>query len=454
MDKTELDLRCQSGARALQAGDLLSAQGIYAETLRLEPNCKNALVNLAMLFLQTNRLTAALAMSHRAVKAAPCFEAFYNHAWILATAGRFEEAEHALEIILRNYPEHQLVALAWHAMGMCRYQLGRWSDSIAAFDEEMRHELTEEQRVAAIDQRGLALLGAGRYTEGLIDNKIRWSVLVAHPLMHSSIPQWEGQPLEGKHICVLHEQGDGDTFQFVRFVPRLKERGAARVTLSVPDRMHDLFRSSGLADDIIGIRDMPEADYICPMLTVPAYFNLGPDNIPAGIPYLSPPGATAARRSGGPVRVGLVWAGKPMYAADGWRSMPLDTLLPLLDVPGCTFTSLQVGERSRDLHETGLCGWVSDSAPLCTDWGKTARVMRDLDVVVSVDTAPAHLAGALGVRTLLMIPEAGCWRWGDHDRFTSPWYPTMNIFRQERQGDWAPVISGVRQALVDLTAVF
>lgn len=424
----------------MAAGDLLSAQGLYAETLRQQPECFEAALNLSTLLLHTNRPQAALAMVERAVKLKQCFEAYNNQGWVLAGLGRFADAELSLCRAIPLAEGNPLKPSALHTLAMCQYQQGKWEEAIRTFDCVLKMDITEEQRVASIDQRGLALLGAGRYTEGLIDNKIRWSVLVSHPLMHSSIPQWEGQDLTGKSICVLHEQGDGDTLQFIRFVPMLREKGASRIVLSVPARFHILFQD--LANQVIEVTDIPDVDYICPMLTVPAYFNLGPDNVPA--PALLRPRARGsnARRK----KIGLVWAGKPMYAADSWRSMPLQELLPLMN-ERYDFVSLQVGERVRDLHETGMIGWIENLAPQLTDWNATAKIMSELDLVISVDTAPAHLAASLGVKTALMVANASCWRWGDHNKTYTPWYPSMKIYRQHEQGNWSLVIDKLKRRL-------
>jgi hypothetical protein len=436
-----MSVRADTGNRAMQVGDFLTAQGAYSSILHLQRDNFPAALNMAMMLFQTNRLDVALKMAERALELEACFESHNNYGWMLAAAGRFQEAELHIARALQTAPDGPIKPHVWHTLGMVRYQLGRWNDAIAAFDEELKFDLTEQQKIDAVDQRGLALLGAGRYTEGLIDNKARWSVLVCHPLMHSKIPQWEGQDLTGKSICVLHEQGDGDTFQFVRFVPMLRQKGAARIVLSVPDRFHQLFRNSNLADDVIGIKEVPDVDYICPMLTVPAYFNLGPSNIPRPA-KLEPRHTRVWDRK----RVGLVWAGKPMYAADQWRSMPLQALLPLMNAE-CDFVSLQVGERARDLHETGMIGWIEDLSPLLYNWDDTAKLVAGLDLVISVDTAPAHLAASLGVPVALLVANASCWRWGDHDRDITPWYPSMRIFRQKTQGDWAPVVQSVKNLL-------
>jgi hypothetical protein len=318
--------------------------------------------------------------------------------------------------------------------------------AINAFDKALELAPNEEARTETIDQRGLALLGRGDYVAGLIDNKVRWSVLVAHPLMHSDIPQWQGEDLTGKRICVLHEQGFGDTFQFVRFVPRLKDLGAVQTILSVRQEMKDLMVASRLADDVIAIGEVPDCDYIVPMLTVPAYLGLQIETIPY-TPYLHAPPPTFPLPVSGRPRIGLCWGGKPMYANDQWRSMPLLELLPLLEDPAFDFYSLQADERGKELHQSGLGLLVTDLGPRLTTWGTTASVLSQLDALVSVDTGIAHLAGGMNVPVHLMIPKASCWRWHAHDTTSTPWYPSMVLHRQNEQGEWGPVVRSVLRGI-------
>lgn len=437
------DIHCASGRRALAVGDMLTAQSEYVMALALEPKCYEARVNLSSVFLNIGRNAAAIASARHAIALAPqSFEGWHNLGYCLGSAGQFAECEEALQRSLALQPS----AVAWHSMGLCLYSLGRFDASVAAFDEVLKLKPGD---VDAIDKRAISLLGVGRYVEGLIDNKVRWQVLAAHPLMHSAVPEWAGEDLTGKTIMVLHEQGFGDTLQFVRFVPWLKTRcKAKRVILSMPSGIIDLLRHGRLADEVIGIRDVPangleSVDYKCPMLTVPAHLGLTIATIPDQ-PYLKAPRRKTAVRDDGRFRVGLVWAGKPMYAQDRWRSMPAEALFELISAhPDVTFVSLQADERGADLARTGLNAFVTDLGPTIRDWCDTAAIVNDLDLLVSVDTAPAHLAGAMGKPVALMIPEASCWRWLDHASTTTPWYRDMTLHRQTRQGDWSPVLASV-----------
>jgi hypothetical protein len=234
------------------------------------------------------------------------------------------------------------------------------------------------------------------------------------------------------------------------------QKKAARVILSVPESIADLFRANKLADEVIGIKGSPRGgftsvDYKIPMMTVPALFEASKTNIP-GRPYIKAPLRRPVLPRDGKRKVGLVWGGKPMYAQDQWRSLDITQLLPLLDLEGVSYFSLQADERGQQLWQSGLAAWVTDLAPRIRDWSDTAALIRELDLLVSVDTAPAHLAGAMGKPVALMIPEASCWRWFDHSTTDTPWYPSMRLFRQQKQGEWASVIQGVREFIASWPA--
>ncbi len=184
-------------------------------------------------------------------------------------------------------------------------------------------------------------------------------------------------------------------------------------------------------------------------MTVPALIGASVDWLRARPhPYMQAPVHDVSLPQTGRRKVGIVWAGKPMYAQDQWRSMAdPTTLLPIASLPNIDCYSLQVGERVPQLWQTGMNAFVTDLSSQITDWADTAKILSELDLLVSVDTAPPHLAGAMGVPVAMMLPEASCWRWLGHDTVTTPWYPSMRLFRQERQGDWGPVVKAIAAEL-------
>lgn len=446
-EQTDLQIHCATGHQAIQSGDALTAQVAYISALQTDSHCWEAAVNLALIFMGTSRLPAAVAMARRATTIDPGrHEGWNNLGYICAAAGRHADAETALRKSLELNTSGD-TAETEHSLGQVLHALGRFAEAIDAYDRALAQK---PGNIDFIDHRGQSLLGAGRLTEGLIDNKIRWQFIMCHPLMASPIKEWQGESLSGKTVIVLHEQGFGDMFQCVRWVPLLKTKyKARRVILSVPDTVAELLRINKLADEVISIRGAPKSglgsvDYKIPMMTTPALFEASDTNIP-NKKYISAPLRKPLLPKSGSLKVGLVWGGKPMYAADQWRSMSADTLLPLVEIEGVSLFSLQADERAKELWQSGMAAWVTDLAPHIQTWSDTAALIKELDLIVSVDTGPAHLAGAMDKPVALMIPAASCWRWFGHETTDTPWYPSMRLFRQKQQGEWAPVISAVAE---------
>ena len=257
-------------------------------------------------------------------------------------------------------------------------------------------------------------------------------------------PQWDGGALDGRSILVVAEQGCGDTIQFARYLPLLARRGA-RVTLQCAAPMVPLLGAiPGVAACARGTR--PEYDCWADQMSLPLLFGTTLSTIPSPAGYLKPDPARAAKwaqRLPAGLRVGLVWAGNPLHSNDRRRSMPASALGPVVAAGRSALVSLQVGPRARDVSK--MFG-VTDYSGRLTDWSETAAAVSVMDLVITVDTAVAHLAGALGVPVWLMLPYAPDWRWmlGRED---SPWYAGMRLFRQGSPGDWAGVAGRVATAL-------
>jgi len=434
---------CAIGRNAMHKGDLLTAQHAYLSAIRADKNCCEAYANLAVIFSGTNRAEVAIEVAAAAVDCAPATmlaERLAALGCLYGIVGRFVESE---EAILRSLRVEETPG-ALRFLGLALYSQLRFAESVAAYDRALQLLPGD---MTLIDERSVSLLGAGRYQEGLIDNQIRWGVLKAHPYMHSDVPEWRGEPLDGKTIAVLHEQGYGDTFQFVRFLPRLRRMGA-RVILSAAASALELFQLANLADEYISVRDIPDerVDYKVPMLTVAAHLDVHPSSL-SGEQYLFAPLRKPILPKNGRRKIGLVWGGKPMYAQDRWRSMPISELLPLVRRVDADFYSLQQDDRRSELRESGLEAFVTDLSGYLTDWSATAALMAEMDAIVTVDTAPAHVAGAMHLPVYLALPAASCWRWWPHYGDRTTWYPTMRVFRQRKQGDWSPVISDLGEAL-------
>ena len=297
-----------------------------------------------------------------------------------------------------------------------------------------------------------ALLKAGKLTEGWRHYEFRW---LTEPLLSLRVefqrPLWTGQDLRGKTLLLREEQGFGDTIQFIRYAPRLQALGAT-VLLRVRAAMESLARSFPGIDRVLGPDDpTPEFDYYIHPLSVPRVLGTELASIPAEIPYLYADPARVERwrpklegKKG--LRVGLVWAGSPEHPGDRYRSMSLDTLASLAELRGVCFVSLQKGLPAEQAKEPPPGLEVANLGPELEDFCDTAAVISQLDLVICVDTAVGHLAGALGKPVWLMLQQPPDFRWMA-DREDSPWYPTVRLFRQRRRGDWDEVVGRVKAAL-------
>jgi hypothetical protein len=286
---------------------------------------------------------------------------------------------------------------------------------------------------------------------------VRWRAegFAAHqPAPDSSQPQWTGQvPLEGRSILLFAEQGLGDTIQFLRYVP-LVARRAARVLLQLPPALLPVLPDPGANCRVLRPGEpVPPHDLQCSLMSLPYAFGTALADIPAEIPYLQ---ADADRRahwaqilaSARRPRVGIVWSGNPQHRNDRRRSIPLP-MFRAIDPGAVQFAALQ--PQVRDADREALAGWpdVLDFGPELRDFAETAALIEALDLVVTVDTSVAHLAGALGKPVWILLPYVPDWRWM-LDRADSPWYPTAKLYRQDADRDWAPVLARVRSDLAEL----
>lgn len=302
---------------------------------------------------------------------------------------------------------------------------------------------------------GTALLRRGEYAEGW--PHFEWRRLLP-PVSDfvAALPAapWQGEDPRGRTILLYHEQWLGDSIQFVRYARLVAARGG-RVVAAVAQPLARLFRGvPGVQHVAVNGEAVPAFDLHASFLSLPLLLGAGPETTGGAPPYLRLPSALAKEAevpASEELRVGLVWAGNPVHANDTYRSAPFAALAPILAVPGATFYSLQVGPRAVDLWQDGTPAPVVDLAPQLGDMADTAAAMGWLDLVVTVDTATAHLAGALARPVWLMLPVGSDWRW-HLGRGDSAWYPSMRLFRQDKVGDWDGPVRAVARALAALVA--
>jgi tetratricopeptide (TPR) repeat protein len=332
--------------------------------------------------------------------------------------------------------------------GLALRLLGRTWDAIDYYESK----LPEAPEASAQGQYALALLTAGDFHRGWQQYEFRWfDPALAAQRAHYGRPQWRGEDLHGKTILLRCEQGVGDVLQFIRYAPLVKARGAT-ILLELRPGL------GALPDSFWGIdaafphgQVTRDFDYWCDLLSVPLALNTTFDTIPADIPYLRVDAERRARwreriaRAPAP-RVGIVWAGDPRHPRDRQRSIPLDVLESLLGVVRVSWFSLQKGSAAAALTTKRVGCQLTDLASEFDDFADTAAVIDVLDLIVTVDTSVAHLAGALGKPVWMLTSTPADWRWLE-DRDDSPWYPTMRLFRQKTAGNWGDVVARVVTAL-------
>jgi Flp pilus assembly protein TadD len=319
--------------------------------------------------------------------------------------------------------------------------MGHLDDCIRLLESELPQRPSTQGHVILSE----ALLKAGRVEEGWPQYEFRW---LKQPLLYrrhgASKPMWTGQDVRGKTVLVRVEQGLGDAIQFVRYLPLLKRAGATVVLRRIP----------GITTAVPGVDRLVEKDeafdydFYVNLLSLPRLFGTTLETIPREVPYLKPDPERAARwgetiGDDAFLRVGLVWAGNPAHARDKERSMALRSLVPLTTKAGIRFYSLQKGPLAGPDAQLISAHNIKDLGSAFGEFTDTAAAISRLDLVICVDTAVAHLAGAAGRPVWLLLPKDGEWRWLDDQREDSPWYPTMRIFRQRRPGDWDDVVARV-----------
>ena len=299
-----------------------------------------------------------------------------------------------------------------------------------------------------------ALLCAGRLVEGWHHNEFRW---LREPLLSlrraAQGTPWRGQDLGGRTIVLHVEQGFGDAIQFIRYAPNVKALGAT-VVLAVFPELERLVSSCTCIDRVVNRNGpLPHGDYYCHLLSLPRVFGTTLSSIPCEVPYLHADPGHAAHLSvrlqtePGNLRVGLVWAGNPKQARDRDRSITLQSLRSLLGAPGVKFFSLQMAPAALQLEDLPQALRPTNLGPELRDFADTAAAISQLDLVICVDTATAHLAGALGKPVWVLLHKDPDWRYLE-EREDNPWYPTMRLFRQRRAGDWTEVIERVAAVLL------
>jgi tetratricopeptide (TPR) repeat protein len=447
-DAGDWDAANKAAVLLFEDGQLEDALGYFSLCDKMRPDHVPTLYMRARTLHNLKRFAEALADNERLSALDPGnADVCHNAGNILRMLGRDAEALPWFDRALALRPD---AAATLMEKAVALTALHRFDEARAAF-----------QRAIAIDpdqaqaEWNLALLQLllGDFAAGLRGREARWKIpAFAHIYPSLSQPMWLGEgDIAGKTILVCAEEGFGDTLQFVRYVPMLAARGA-RVVLMVQDALYPLLKDmTGIAQCLPrSAAALPAFDLHCPVSSLPLAFETSLDTIPAAAPYLPMPAVSSVRaweeRLGAhdKLRVGLVWSGNPNHGNDHNRSIPLQMLARICDVDA-TFISLQKDARAEDKASLAQSG-IIDLAGHLTDFAETAALMARLDLVVSVDTSVAHLAGALACPIWILLPYTPDYRWL-LDRDDSPWYPSVRLFRQDESRNYASVVEKVRDEL-------
>lgn len=429
-------------------GDLNAAQACLRQAQAIDPNLAEKYCLAGNTCHAQGRLDEAVENYRQTLALKPDHAGAHNNLGVaLHAQGKLDEAATSYRQAILHKPDF---AEAYRNLGVVLHPQGKLEEAVASYDQALQYR---PDYADAQMNRGLALLTLGRFPQGWLDCEKRWERQGKEPLPETPYPCWLGEEVgAGMRLLIQSEQGLGDTMQMARYIPLLEARGI-KCWLSSPDPLRGLlsrsFPEACVADD-----PCPAGlDFRIPIMSLPlAMRTFSEMSIPNSTPYLLPDQARMAYwreqlSSPDRKRVGLVWRGSPIHANDRNRSLSLADILPLVAAqPTLQFVTLQKGLTIAERTALGDYGNVRMLDVELADFDETAAVMSNLDLVISVDSSPAHLSGALGRTTWILLPFSPDWRWLV-DRHDSPWYPTARLFRQTAPANWSEPLAAISAAL-------
>ena len=435
------------GVAEAATGKFDAAQSLMERSLRAQPRNLQFIENYASLLVQIGNCEAALPVCQRGLTLNPAnAQLLYVEAVALVRLNRLPEAIARFDRVLSLQPNN---IIALNERGSALAQIGRFNEALASFAKALSFN---PQYAEAHFNEALCRLLRGDLARGLDQYEWRWELAAARPHKRNfRQPRWTGkEDIAGKSVLLYAEQGFGDTIQFCRYVPLVAARGA-RVLLEVQQQLRALMQASFEQATIVAKGDpLPDFDMHCPLVSLPLAFGTRLETIPSDTPFLRARSAATLDQKRGSLRIGVVWSGSATNLNGRNRSMSLATLLPLLKL-NATFVSLQkdIGaEDAKVLRAHNELLYLGD--PL-VDFTDTAERIAGLDLVISIDTSVAHLAGAMGKPVWVLLPFVPDWRWF-LDRDDNPWYPSARLFRQDDSRTWDGVVARTAVALEALIA--
>ncbi|MBC6479004.1 MAG: tetratricopeptide repeat protein [Hormoscilla sp. GM7CHS1pb] len=484
----------------LGLGRVDEAASSYQKALSIQPDYVDPIANLGSIFQEQNKLEEAIAMYERAIAMEPnspnSASIRSNLGVALKQVGRLDEAKTHLQQAISLDPNYAIgyinlsfvlegmdqldaaeamsrkaIALnpnftdAYHNLAVVLHRKCQLQECIASYERaiDLNPQLAKMHVALAT-----TLMLAGDYPRGFAEYEWRWQLKhIQGPGLTQ--PDWQGESLEGKTILLYTEQGFGDTINFIRYAPLVRALFAkVKVIVMCKPAVYRLLQTvDGIDKVVIKGEELPSFDVKAALLSLPRILGTTWETIPTTVPYVKAVPSAGARllprtealadtagaalpRSEllqtGQLKVGIVWAGNPSHKHDRRRSTSLSYFRQLLEIPGIAFYSLQKGSRTADITPD-ISNLVHLEDPLLKDFADTAAIVQQLDLVITVDTSVAHLAGALGKPVWVLLCYCPDWRWR-LEREDSPWYPTMRLFRQQQPGDWSELFARVKSALL------
>jgi Flp pilus assembly protein TadD len=455
------------------------AASCFLQAIRLNPNDSVTYNNLSLLFKKANKLSDAEDCLRRAIQLNPDYSSAYNNlGMILKNLNRLEEAE---MYIRKAITLNANFTGAYNNLGVILKDLNCLDEA----ERYLRRAIAlKSDYIEAHFNLGLVLKEANQLGEA--ENYLCQAIRLKpdYPEAHFAlstlylirkqfedgwkkyemrqeifhhyqppISRWQGEELTGRKILLYYEQGFGDTIQFARYIPKVAEL-AAKTVVWVQESLQQLLSHSENAVTVYTGQNMPteEFDFACPLLSLPSVFNTSLETIPQSFSYIQANSECSIRwrknlneiDNSNIYRVGVVWAGNPKHINDRKRSIPFNVFSKLFEISNINWISLQVGVGAEDVKESSCK--VNAVSETIIDFYETAGIIDNLDLVITVDTSVAHLAGAMGKKTWVLLPFAPDWRW-QLECEDSPWYPTIRLFRQSRIGNWQDVLEKVEEAI-------
>jgi tetratricopeptide (TPR) repeat protein len=450
LDTTLADVWNAMGIIFQEKGLLAEAIKHYKKAVELNPDLADAYYNLGKAFWEEGQCDGAMTYYQKALQLNPnSAETYNNLGFCLQAKGHPEKA---LVYFQRAIGLNPHFAEAYYNLALYYHDRNLPDEAVEYYRKAVENK---PDFVNAHWNMACALLLAGKFEQGWKEYEWRWKLKDHRGRTFPSSALWDGSDISGRTVLLHAEQGFGDAIQFIRYAPLVAERGA-RVIVQCPEEVVSLFRTvKGVAQVFSERVQLPEFDLQCPLLSLPRVFGTTPGTIPVNIPYIAADALSVEewkqrlQHDGSTLKAGLVWTGRSNVKRERDRSCSLELFSPLSRINGITFYSLQKGRGAEQVKTPPLTMHLVDYTEEIKDFADTAALIANLDLVISVDTAAAHLAGALGKPVWTLLPFVPDWRWM-LKREDNPWYPTMRLFRQPAPGSWEAVIRNIERDLENL----